>query len=138
MALSLSSSGANATPRRISLWVVDLYWVSMPRPIIDLITLQKEFITDNFHASVLKLLATSPSYQRRGAASLMLAWGTELADRQGLVCWTVASSEGLSLYQKFGFKVHDSVMTPMLSGVTYTSTCIMRERIDSAEEKDSQ
>ncbi|KAI0123557.1 hypothetical protein BJ170DRAFT_87728 [Xylariales sp. AK1849] len=81
-------------------------------------------------ALLLKVLGTLPSYRRRGAASLLLAWATEIADREGLACWTEASPAALPLYQKFGFTAQDSVVTELdesAGGGTYTTTCILRE-----------
>jgi hypothetical protein len=75
-------------------------------------------------------MGTLPSYQRRGAASLHLAWGTELADQNGLACWVQASPMSVSLYQKFGFEIQDQVVVPLhesYRGGTQTSSSMMRE-----------
>ena len=78
-------------------------------------------------APELSMMGTLPAYQGRGAASLMLAWATELADRERLVCWTEASPKALPLYQKFGFEFKESIEMPVLSGGTYTYTSVLRE-----------
>ncbi|KAF7515107.1 hypothetical protein G7054_g14759 [Neopestalotiopsis clavispora] len=75
----------------------------------------------------LKMIGTVPAHERRGAASLMLEWATELADREGLVCWTTGSPKGLPLYQKFGFEAKEDIVMPVLSGGTYTYTAVVRE-----------
>ncbi|KAK1719712.1 acetyltransferase [Colletotrichum lupini] len=46
----------------------------------------------------LDTLVTHPEYQRRGAASMLLAWGCALADEDG-----VAAKAGKGLYERFGF-----------------------------------
>lgn len=75
-------------------------------------------------------MGTLPAYQKRGAASLHLAWGTELADKSELACWVQASPMSFSLYQKFGFVIQDQVVVPLhesCGGRTQTSSCMMRE-----------
>jgi len=52
----------------------------------------------------------SPSYQRRGAASLQLSWTVGLADEKGLACWVEASPMSVPLYKNFGFEVQDEVV----------------------------
>lgn len=86
--------------------------------------------TDICAPSGLKLMGTLPSHRRRGAASLQLAWANELADREGLVCYTEASVEGLPVYEKAGWKAKDVIVSNLLEsagGGTYTSTCVLRE-----------
>lgn len=39
---------------------------------------------------------------------MLLKWGCELADSQGLPIFVSASKEGAPLYAKFGFVVHDA------------------------------
>lgn len=50
------------------------------------------------------MLGTHPDYRRRGSASMLIRWGCELADRDGVVAYVDASPAGAPLYQKFGFK----------------------------------
>ncbi|PVH81203.1 hypothetical protein DL98DRAFT_559951 [Cadophora sp. DSE1049] len=77
----------------------------------------------------LKMLATLPSYQRRGVAAIQLAWATELADEKGLTCWVEGSVVAVPLYRKFGFKVQDEIVS-QCHGIDgygpYISTCMMR------------
>ncbi|KAI1157768.1 hypothetical protein F5B18DRAFT_140091 [Nemania serpens] len=75
----------------------------------------------------LHTLVTMLSHRRRGAASLMLEWATKFADQNDLICWTTASTEGLPLYQSFGFEIQGRVEMPMIDGSTSISTCILRE-----------
>lgn len=52
---------------------------------------------------VLDTLATHPDYQGRGAGSMLVKWGCDLADASGLSVYVDASKEGAELYAKFGF-----------------------------------
>ncbi|KAJ5484229.1 acetyltransferase [Penicillium expansum] len=49
------------------------------------------------------IFATHPDYQRQGAASMLVQWGCDLADVEGLAAYVSASKNGASLYAKFGF-----------------------------------
>ncbi|OJD35306.1 gnat family acetyltransferase [Diplodia corticola] len=51
----------------------------------------------------LSLLVTHPDHYRRGAGSMIVRWGTERADRDGLVCILEASEAGRPLYKRHGF-----------------------------------
>ena len=46
---------------------------------------------------------THPEYQRRGAGSMLLKWGCDLADENGVSLYVDASKAGAPLYQRFGF-----------------------------------
>ncbi|KAF2462416.1 hypothetical protein BDY21DRAFT_272271, partial [Lineolata rhizophorae] len=49
-------------------------------------------------------LATFPMHERRGAASLLVRHGCELADKAGLPCFLEASYQGRPLYERHGFE----------------------------------
>ncbi|EPS26468.1 hypothetical protein PDE_01405 [Penicillium oxalicum 114-2] len=51
----------------------------------------------------LDMLATHPEYRRRGAGSMLVKWGCDLADREGVGAYVDASQAGVPLYKKFGF-----------------------------------
>ncbi|KAL4986620.1 hypothetical protein BDW68DRAFT_162948 [Aspergillus falconensis] len=51
----------------------------------------------------LDTLATHPDYQRRGAGSMLLQWGCDLADEAGVALYVDASRAGAPLYERFGF-----------------------------------
>ncbi|KAB8262343.1 acyl-CoA N-acyltransferase [Aspergillus pseudonomiae] len=53
----------------------------------------------------LDMLCTDPQHQRRGAASLLVQWGCDLADRNGAAIYIASSDQGIGLYRKFGFKL---------------------------------
>ncbi|PWY75984.1 acyl-CoA N-acyltransferase [Aspergillus sclerotioniger CBS 115572] len=52
----------------------------------------------------LDTLLTHPGYQRQGAGSMLIRWGCDRADHDGLPIWVDASPEGAVLYQRFGFR----------------------------------
>lgn len=54
----------------------------------------------------LDTVATHPDYQRRGAGSMLVKWGCDLADAQGVSAYVDASKDGAPLYAKFGFVDH--------------------------------
>tara|TARA_R110002033_G_scaffold161453_1_gene198036 strand:+ start:108 stop:497 length:390 start_codon:yes stop_codon:yes gene_type:complete len=93
------------------------------RPFLD------HFFTCPKSPTVLKMLATLPSYQRQGVAAIQLAWATHLADEKGLVCWVEGSVVAVPLYRKFGFEVQDEIVSQChgIDGIApYISTCMMR------------
>lgn len=50
------------------------------------------------------MLCTHPHYRGRGAASLLMAWGCEQADRDQMPLYVDATPEGKPLYERFGFE----------------------------------
>jgi WD repeat-containing protein 48 len=54
---------------------------------------------------MLNSLATHPDHRGRGAASLLLDWGTKKADEEGLIAYLDATGVGKGLYEKAGFEV---------------------------------
>ncbi|TID16586.1 Acyl-CoA N-acyltransferase [Venturia nashicola] len=53
---------------------------------------------------LLYILFTDPNFQRCGAGSIHVKWGTELADRLLVPCWVEGSPDGYHLYEENGFK----------------------------------
>lgn len=81
------------------------------------------------------MMGTHPSHQRRGIASLQLAWAVDIADSNGLKCWVDASPVSVAVYSKFGFEVKgyvDSTLSEECGGGVYRYTCMMREPRKSA------
>lgn len=54
---------------------------------------------------MLNQLAVHPSHQGRGIGSLLLNWGLEKADTEGLAVYLTASEAGKRMYDKRGFEV---------------------------------
>ncbi|KAI3144547.1 hypothetical protein CBS147325_5307 [Penicillium roqueforti] len=51
----------------------------------------------------LDMLGTHPDYRRRGAGAMLVLWGCEIADREGVAAYIDASKAGVPLYAKHGF-----------------------------------
>ena len=52
----------------------------------------------------LELLSTRNEYQRKGIGRILLQWGIDKADADGLECYLGSTPQGKGLYEKFGFK----------------------------------
>ncbi|KAG9943409.1 hypothetical protein KCU85_g8703, partial [Aureobasidium melanogenum] len=63
---------------------------------------KQEILSGKAHA-LLKVLATLPEAQRKGAGAAGLIWGLQQADELGLPAYLEASSMGRPLYAKHGF-----------------------------------
>ena len=57
----------------------------------------------------LHICYTDEAYRRRGAGSLMMQWGCDLADLLGIKCWVEASEEGTFLYKAHGYREHSKI-----------------------------
>lgn len=81
---------------------------------------------------VLNHVFTFPEHQRRGAASLLVTWPFEQADREGIVVYldSEEGGEGVKLYERLGFKKVDICHVDLtlcgLEGV-YTHVAMVRE-----------
>ncbi|KAF2257768.1 acyl-CoA N-acyltransferase [Lojkania enalia] len=53
---------------------------------------------------VLDTLVTHPDHHRRGAGTLLTAWGCDRADEKGIEVYLEASPMGKPLYERFGFQ----------------------------------
>lgn len=51
----------------------------------------------------LDMLGTHPDYRCRGAGSMLVRWGCEIADHEGVGAYIDASKAGAPLYAKHGF-----------------------------------
>jgi predicted N-acetyltransferase YhbS len=49
------------------------------------------------------MLCTHPDFQKRGAGSMLVKWGCDLADKDGVSAYVDASKTGAPLYERFGF-----------------------------------
>lgn len=52
----------------------------------------------------IRLLCCAPTRGRLGAASALLRWVADVADKEGLPTWLEASPQGYRLYRRFGFE----------------------------------
>lgn len=81
---------------------------------------------------MLSHLSTFPSHQRRGAATLLVTWPFEQADREGIVCYLTsqADGQGVKLYERLGFQKVDECHVDLtmcgLEGM-YTHVAMVRE-----------
>ncbi|KAH7396206.1 hypothetical protein BKA66DRAFT_606098 [Pyrenochaeta sp. MPI-SDFR-AT-0127] len=53
----------------------------------------------------LNIMTVAPKHQYRGAGTLMMQWGTKLADSIGAACIVESTVEGRWLYEKSGFEL---------------------------------
>lgn len=51
----------------------------------------------------LEVMAVDNDYQRRGIGKMMMQWGADQADRDGVESYVDGSPLGRGLYQQFGF-----------------------------------
>ncbi|KAL6710426.1 hypothetical protein ACN47E_009372 [Coniothyrium glycines] len=54
---------------------------------------------------MLNMFATLPEHQGRGAGTMLITWGLEKADEEGLVIYLDSSEAARPIYEKKGFKV---------------------------------
>ncbi|KAG4424776.1 hypothetical protein IFR04_002124 [Cadophora malorum] len=66
-------------------------------------TFEKSWITKT-RCLNLSLLMTDPKFQRRGMGTALLEWGHEMADREGVPCFLIASPVGHPLYKHVEWK----------------------------------
>ncbi|KAE8381705.1 acyl-CoA N-acyltransferase [Aspergillus bertholletiae] len=86
------------------------------------IELQRKSLMRGCRHFYLDMLATNPEHGRRGAASLLVHWGCDIADRNGITIYVSSSDQAVGLYQKFGFKLVEG-----LDDIPEGSTPMIRE-----------
>ncbi|KAK7214813.1 hypothetical protein V2G26_002816 [Clonostachys chloroleuca] len=64
---------------------------------------ERERVMGNEKHYYLDTVATHPDYQRRGAGSMLLKWGCDLADENKISAYVDATKDGARLYERFGF-----------------------------------
>jgi GNAT superfamily N-acetyltransferase len=64
---------------------------------------KREILAGKAHAA-LRVLATLPAAQRKGAGTAGLTWGLRKADELDLPVYLVSSGMGRSVYAKHGFE----------------------------------
>ncbi|KIV98087.1 hypothetical protein PV10_01775 [Exophiala mesophila] len=65
-----------------------------------------ELMDGKYHV-LLDLLQTDPKHQGRGAGSMLIKWGTDIADKMRLPAYLESSPKAYKLYQKHGFNTID-------------------------------
>ncbi|OQE37951.1 hypothetical protein PENCOP_c009G07109 [Penicillium coprophilum] len=86
--------------RRFPSWHADSPYQECEDCIASLEQARKRVMGDEKHYYS---IGTHPDYQRRGAGSMLVQWGCDLADKDGVAAYVDASKEGASLYLKHGF-----------------------------------
>ena len=61
------------------------------------------------------MLSTHPDHERRGVGSMLVKWGTDLADAMGLRAFVQASRVGKAMYERHGFKDREGWITVPVS-----------------------
>lgn len=61
----------------------------------------------------LELIATRPEFQGKGAAGMLMRWGLERADEDGVESYLEASPEGKPVYEHFGFAEHEELVVDL-------------------------
>ncbi|KAJ5086875.1 hypothetical protein NUU61_008182 [Penicillium alfredii] len=89
--------------RRFPLWHIDSPFQDCENLIKGLDGERKRVMGDQKHY-YLDTVGTHPNYQRRGAGSMIVKWGCDLADHDGVAAYVDASKEGAPLYKRFGFE----------------------------------
>jgi len=69
------------------------------------------------------MLGTIPEYRKLGAATMLMQWAVEQADRDNLECFVDASDKGRPVYEKFGFSPEEPFEVP---GTGFTCTTYIR------------
>lgn len=57
----------------------------------------------------LEMIVTRSKYQGLGAGRMLMEWGVERADEEGVECYLDATPQGMPLYERFGFKTQASL-----------------------------
>lgn len=80
--------------------------------------------------TVLHILCTLPGYQGKGIGSMLVKWGCDQADRDGVEAYLVAALPAISLYKRFGFESVEAETLPE----GYVRTYMVRPRKQVGEE----
>lgn len=71
--------------------------------VFDMLDANRDRVMGEAKHYYLDLLCTDPDFQKRGAGSMLVKWGCDLADKDGVSAYVDASKSGAPLYEKFGF-----------------------------------
>lgn len=61
----------------------------------------------------LELLGTRPEFQGKGAAGMLMRWGLERADEEGVEAYLEASPDGKPIYEHFGFVAQEELVVDL-------------------------
>ncbi|MCJ1358880.1 MAG: hypothetical protein MMC33_008880 [Icmadophila ericetorum] len=75
----------------------------------------------------LELLATLPQHQGRGVASVLIKWGLELADRDGLEAYVEGGPKVKGLYERLGWVERGCVQVDLEGHGGYRESCMVRQ-----------
>ncbi|KAI4128074.1 MAG: hypothetical protein LQ347_004332 [Umbilicaria vellea] len=116
------SSSSSSNPDALPLWPDDANKALCDRFFSELRDKRKEVMRDRPHY-YLETLATLLEHRDRNAASLLIRWGLDRADRDGFEAYVEASLVGAPIYEQFGWVTSGQVVT--LEG-QYTELCMRR------------
>ncbi|KAJ5651120.1 acetyltransferase [Penicillium longicatenatum] len=78
----------------------------------------------------LDTVATHPDYQRRGCGSMLVKWGCDLADAEGVSAYVDASKDGAPLYAKHGFVDYSNPGEEIASMARFCKTASSEHLVD--------
>lgn len=85
----------------------------------------------------LSMLHTGPQYQKRGAASALMKWGSQRADELSLPIYLESSPTAHPIYHKYGFKDVGRVdidLTPYGgAGLTHSAPCMVKDAVKTTQ-----
>ncbi|KAF7508498.1 hypothetical protein GJ744_009211 [Endocarpon pusillum] len=76
---------------------------SLADPLFESVALARKEIMEDRRHYVLEFIQTAKEYKGRGAASLVMRYGCDMADNDGLEIYVSASMEGYPMFLKYGF-----------------------------------
>lgn len=62
----------------------------------------------------LELVATRPEFQGKGAAGMLLRWGLQKVDEEGVEAYLEASPDGKPIYEHFGFEEREAMTVDLV------------------------
>ena len=79
---------------------------------------------------VLEFLASAHEHKGRGIGSMLVQWGCDRADEEGVEIYVETNRAVLPLYKKFGFLVQDTLAMP--GGFGYEEFFLVRPRLSTS------
>ncbi|MCJ1303631.1 hypothetical protein MMC08_006441 [Hypocenomyce scalaris] len=116
------SSSNSSDPNALPAWPDDASKGLCDSFFGELVKKRKEVMGERPHY-YLETLATLPEHRDRGVASLLIRWGLDRADSDGLEAYVEASVVSAPIYEHFGWRTSSEVVT--MEG-PYTELCMRR------------